>query len=259
MMIVNSPTDLWMLQGPAAYGVTGPVALGFDDAFGTSAITWALIFFLFLIHVVRSKWMMLMAGLIFVTIQLMGLIGLIHGTLDPFLTRPEVYKGIGIIWGIIGIVLSAFGVMYFKDWMALKKDPDAKQIIKFPDYGRLDKKSGDLFIVRMFINVFYLFLAGVLGVVAVVMCSITLQDYNIFIMVMGAVGTEGAKTVQQEVIKYIGAYLTPCFAAVLLAVIFGLSDKLRALLQKRFILVKMSFAVILLTLGAGAIITVIKM
>lgn len=257
--MANLQVSFWMARLSTGLAARTPVSMGIDDALNIFPMTWSLLFLFFLIHLVRSKWNIIFSGLLFVVIQIIGLIALVHGNLDPFLVRPQVYLGLKIFWSCLGCALIILGGIYLRDWMKLRRDPQAKLWIGFPQYDSAENKSGDLFIVKLFMNLFYLFLAAVLGAVAVVSSAFTLQDYDVFIMLLDTKARYNIQIAEQQVMKYIGAYLCPSIGAVFLAVIFSLFHGVRNMLGRRVVLIKLTISMIYLGLGAGAIITILKM
>ncbi|MBZ0165321.1 MAG: hypothetical protein K8I00_00840 [Candidatus Omnitrophica bacterium] len=257
--MANLQIPFWMTHLSTGYAARTPVSMGIDDALNIFPITWSLIFLFFMIHLVRSKWNIIFSGLLFVVIQIMGLIALVHGNLDPFLIRPQIYLGLKIFWACTGCALLILGGVYLRDWMTLRRDPQAKLWIGFPQYDNKDGKSGDLFIVKLFMNLFYLFLAAVLGAVSVVSSAFTLQDYDVFIMLLDTKARYNVQIAEQQVMKYIGAYLLPSIGVVFLAVLFSFFKGIRNVLGRRLVLIKLTISMIYFGLGAGAIITILKM
>ncbi len=246
--------------GGQLYGVTvikPPAVMGFDDAFSVCAITWATIFFLFLLHLARTKWMIVTVSLIYVAIQIMAMINVVYGGLDQVFIRPNFQTGIRIFWLAFGVLLMLLGGVYLRDWAVLRKGSGAGLWIGFPGGERPSGGMADLFIVKLFVGIFYMLLAALLGAGAVLSSAFTLQDYDVFIMALGRTQANDAQGGLQESMKYISAYLSPGILAALVALIFSLAPKLREIVRDRLVLVKLTFALIFLALGAGAIITVL--
>ena len=233
-----------------------PLQTGFDDAFGVLPVIWATVFFLFLVHMVRTKWMAAFIAIIYVAIQVMLLISLVYGGLDRVLIEPTVSSGIRIFWFVAGALLVGVGSVYARDWQVLRKDPQAKLWIGFPDSPDGKAKSSDMFIVKLFAQFFFMLIAVILGVASTVTCSVVLQDYDIFIKVLGTSQMQGDKEALNHVLTYIGAYLTPSYVAALLAVVFLLWGGLRTIIRDRLVVITMTLAIVFTALGAGAIITV---
>lgn len=244
-------------QSPlASWLVSTPGATGLDDAFAVGPVAWAAIFFLFLVHIVRSKWMTVLVSVLYVAIQVMMMLNLVYGALDPILVRPPVETGLHVFWLVFGVLLIGVGSVYARDWQALRKNPQAKLWIGFPGGDEREDKSSDLFIVRLFVRLFFMLFAVLLGVLSVVSCSVVLADYDVFIMMLRATQEETAQVALRKVLAYVGAFLTPSYAAAVLAVLFCLWDGFRRSVRDRMVIIKLTLAIVFTVLGAGAIITV---
>lgn len=254
-MIMAMLTPNSFMEGPSRVLAAGSaVSMGFDDAFSVYAITWALLFLVFLVHVVRSAWTIFIGALFYVSAQVWLLIGLVHGGYDMILVRPGVDSGVRIFWFVMGVLLVIVGAVHMQDWASMRADSRHKPRIGFPKFDVDPQGIADLFIVKLFLNLLYIVIAGLMGLLSVASCAFTLQDYDVFIMVLGTAQHESREAALQDALRYVGAYLWPSFAVSAAAVVFCLSAKVRKVFQDRFIKLKFVFALVFVVLGVGAII-----
>ncbi|MGE0267698.1 MAG: hypothetical protein AB7S78_04485 [Candidatus Omnitrophota bacterium] len=257
-MIIPQPEHQksWLNRVNSTWGFGLAFSLGVEDGFNINSLSVAMLFFIFLVYVVRSPKNIIFSGLLCMTLQLMVLTSMVHGNFDILLSRESVYQYVKILCGLLGLIFLMIGFFYFRDWWQLRIGGGRqKQWIHLPTPLETNEKSEGLLIVKFFISLFYWVLAMLFGAVIVLISSYAVQDYTMFIMLLDSVSQEKINFGEQAVMIYGLAYLIPTSVLCIMAGLYSFNGGFRKYVERSLSIVKIILSAVFFSFGIGLMIT----
>lgn len=248
--------ESWMDRVNSTWGFGLAFSLGAEDGFNINSLSLTLLFFFFLIYIVRTRKNIIFCGLLCMVLQLVTLTSMVHGNFDIFLSQENVYSYIRILCGLLGLIFLIIGFLYFRDWWQVRLGNNSqRQWIKFPAIRTINERSEGGLIVDVFVSFFYWILSMLFGGIIVFMSSYAVQDYTMFIMLIDSISKERINFGEQAILIYAVAYLFPTFVLWIIAGIYAFNEKFQKYIERSVSIVKIVLSAIFISFGVGLMTT----
>lgn len=252
MNLQTEHRDSWINRVNSTWGFGLAVSMGLEDSVNINTLSLTLLFFFFLVYVVRTRKNVILCGIMCMAFQLMVLSSLIHGKFDFILSQEFVYQYVKIFCALLGLIFIFIGLIYFRDWWQLRfRNNIQKPWIKFPIYLVKNNDMEMFFIVKLFVSLLYWILSAVFGIIVIFLSSYAIQDYAMFILLLDSISKEQIHQGQQAVIIYAVAFLMPSMIFWLISIVYSFSGNFRKYIERSISKVKIILSAIFISTGVG--------
>ncbi len=246
----------WMDRLTSSYGLGMAMSLGSRDGVNVFSLALTVLLLIYLIYFVRSKWDVLNLGLVAFSVQVLTATLMVQGKLDLILSLDWVFSVFIVFYWILGTAFVGLGLALFRDWTRLRADQTSGLWIKWPE--EFDSSgAGQNMLARTIRFLSQGLIVSIYSVLTVMLGSIATNDYVMFLMVLEAQATQAVFEAQKLTFAYALPFAFPTFIVALLALIYRSSSSIRDKARQSMSMVKILCSAVLLSVGAGVIITLI--
>lgn len=260
MKLHSEHLESWMSRVNSTWGFGLAVSMGLEDSVNVNTLSFTLLFFFFLVYIVRTRINVIICGIICITIQLMMLTSMIYGKFDFILSKDSVYLYVKIACGISALIFMMVGLIYFRDWWQVRfNENKLKSWIRMPVFGGKQDNSESFFILSLFISLFYWIVSAVFGAGIIFLSAYAVQDYNMFIMLVDSISKEQFQKGQKAVFIYTATFLIPILIFWLISILYCFSENFRKYVERSILIIKLILCSIFICAGVGLLVTFYKM
>ncbi|MBP9855499.1 MAG: hypothetical protein KBD53_11585 [Candidatus Omnitrophica bacterium] len=250
MSLQAKQDESWMGRVHSTWGFGLALTYGLEDSFNVNTLALALIFFYFLIYIVRTKKTVILCGLLCMVVQGVTIALLIHGMFDIILSLESVYLFIKVFCAVLGMIFVIVGCLYFRDWLTLRRGKSKSELwIKQPNF--LIENKGSPRIKFFFVSLLYCIFSVLFGAVIVLMSSFAVHDYPMTVILIDFISKEQFKVGEQAVLLYSTVYVISTFVLCVIAAVYSFNEHFRRHIEQAVSKVNIYLSAVFLSFGIG--------